>query len=100
MSCYPDYDYRLTVLSYEKRPGRCPSCGASALLFVCHGHKVWPERGQIQNRCKPCAVQEAGGEELVFVKSTFPGLRNVWTRNARPQATAAQAAALAAHRAG
>lgn len=77
--------YVLSVLSYEKQAGRCPTCGAETLIYVCHGFGLpWPAGQTIQNRCKPCAIAEAGGEEHVWVKTAWPNLREAWETSRRP----------------
>jgi hypothetical protein len=79
-------DYRLSVLSYEKRDARCLACGEKTLVFVCHlfGLDV-PDRKKIQEFCKSCAIKAAGAEEHVWVKTTFPRLRSVWATQKRPE---------------
>jgi hypothetical protein len=78
-------DYRMSVLSYERRDGHCPTCDAHGIIYVCHGFKLWPDKDIIRNRCKSCAIKDAGGEEFVWVKTTFQKLRQVWSSGQRPE---------------
>lgn len=81
----PDGDYRLTVLSYERRNGQCPRCSRVGILYVCHGFALpWPDK--IREYCKPCAIEEAGGEGFVALKTTVFELPRVWARGTRPPA--------------
>lgn len=95
---YPDGDYRLSVLSYDKRRSRCPGCESSGVVFVCDGHAMdWPRNEQVRELCKPCALAAAGGAARLWVRTTFPKLREVWASGKRPAVSANAAAALAAH---
>jgi hypothetical protein len=76
-------DYQMSILSYEKRDRPCPGCGVKRILFVCHGFGLdWPRK--IREYCKACALVAAGSEARIWVKTTFPKLRHVWGRDARP----------------
>jgi hypothetical protein len=89
----------LSVISYEKRDGRCPSCGETGLIYVCHGFGLdWPETQKIQHRCRPCAERDAGGPDRIWVKTTFPGLRQVWKTGRREWISEKKAEALRAAR--
>lgn len=83
-----DKHYRMSVLSYEKRERACPICGKAGIVFVCDGFSFAGERDKIRECCKACALSAAGGEEFVWVKTTFPKLREVWKTLRRPSAPA------------
>lgn len=90
-----EQEYRLSVLSYERRDRKCPVCGNLGLIYVCHGFGLnWPETTKIQDRCKRCAIQDAGGEGHVWVKTTYRGLRDTWCSGRRPVASEERLAAL------
>ena len=98
---YPDFAYKLSVLSYQKREGACSSCGAKGVIFVCDGFGLgWPRGEQIRELCKPCAINAAGGEEWIWAKTTFPRLLQVWKRERRPEASESQRRGLEKARAG
>lgn len=85
----------VTVMSYAKQDRTCDGCGQARLIYSADIH---PER-VVRDRCKNCLLQmaEEGGKEL-FVKSTWPKLRQVWEKDERLKATPEQARRLAVAR--
>lgn len=55
----------LTVVSAAERTQLCPGCHERRIVFHCH---VFRER-KVEDRCKACAIERAGGEEKIFVKT-------------------------------
>ena len=71
----------LTVI--DDNPGNtlCQKCGERGLTFCCHLFRE-PPAGKIEELCKPCAIQRAGGEEKVYVRSG-EYLRRKWDAGKR-----------------
>lgn len=86
----------LSVLNYGKRELACGTCGAVGLTYACHDARRREEGGgDVLRRCKGCAEEYAAAHGLtVYVKSTWPKLREVWKRNKRLEADPARVARL------
>ena len=95
----PPGDYRVSVLSPEHSDRICTHCGEAALIFNAH---CFAEAGRpVMTGCKECVIVRAGGEDAIWVKTTWRGLRKLWTANRRgaPPASLAKARAVRQQRA-
>jgi hypothetical protein len=71
----------LAVISADPEDAACRQCGSKGLRFQC---QVYPSR-QIKALCKACAIESAGGEAKVWVR-TDEFLRRRWQQNRRLKA--------------
>lgn len=69
----------LTLTVLGSSDGKCEHCDQRRILFFCH---LFQER-VVEDRCKDCAIQRAGGESAVFVKT---GVKNIWDADKRGKA--------------
>jgi len=50
----------MTILDYDRLEKSCPRCGAKGrLIFITDAPEQRPVGATVQNRCKPCAIEEA-----------------------------------------
>lgn len=66
----------LVPLDTSNQPEKCPGCGTRCRLFDCH---IWREK-RIVARCRRCAIELAGGEAGIDVRS---GARMHWRKQER-----------------
>lgn len=71
----------LTVISDNPGNTDCQKCGERGLTFNCHLFRE-PPAGKIEQLCKSCAIERAGGEAKLHVR-TGEYLARKWAQNAR-----------------
>jgi hypothetical protein len=82
----------MSVLDVADRGTACHSCGEAQLVFIVHC--INEELRPVAALCKSCAVERAGGEARVWVRSDRGTLRQTWKMGARATVSAARMEAL------
>src|SRR5205085_12679071 len=79
-------EVRLTVISYAPwadKGARCGDCGNAGLVFHCH---CFEEPGRpVRDLCKKCAIERAGSEDRIWLRTTCRSLPSFWEDNSRPE---------------
>ena len=81
------YPENVSVLQAERDACACQCCGQRRRVFNVHFFK----ENRVEDLCKACTIERAGGPEKVYVRSFIEGLRKTWEANTTPRDRAAKA---------
>jgi len=92
----PPGEKLVVIVSYDREDGICSSCREKRLIFQCYNAHL----GTMNAWCKECAAEvgEATDGWELFVKTTWPRLRQVWEHNRRPEPDPKRQAVMRANR--